>query len=124
MRDSSKTIFIFNILENFSRTLGERIQRFFMEKNTERWVDNLQDFSNAINNTVNRTTGMRPNDINSNNWHEVYDKIYNSKPYSLSICKYNVGDQVRIPIELPKGKETLFFPGWLQLCFPPFPTGH
>lgn len=77
-----------------------------MENNTTRWVDNLQGFSDAINNTVNRSTGMRPNDINSENWHEIYDKLYNSKPYSVPICKFSVGDQVRIPIEIHKSKET------------------
>lgn len=89
-----------------SRTLGERIQRFFMENNTERWVDDLQNFSKAINNSPNRTTGAKPNEVNSENWHEIYDKLYNGKPYSVGICKFNVGDQVRIPIEIPKSKET------------------
>jgi len=94
------------LVERFNRTLGQRIQRYFMEKKTTRWVDRLQDFSEAINNSVNRTLGVTPNSINLTNWHQTFDKLYKSKTYKNIICKFSVGDKVRVPIEIPKEKAT------------------
>jgi len=94
------------LVERFNRTLGQRIQRYFMEKNTTRWVDRLQDFSKAINDTVNRTLGVTPNSINLTNWHQTFNKLYKSKSYKKIICKFSVGDKVRVPIEIAKEKQT------------------
>ena len=78
-----------------------------MENNTTRWIDKLQDFSTALNNVKNRATGMKPDSINSENWHAIYDKLYKDTGENYkTICKFSVGDQVRIPIEVPNAKRT------------------
>ena len=51
------------MVERFNRTLKERIERYFTENKTKCWVDILQLFSNNINNSVNRSIGVRPIDV-------------------------------------------------------------
>ena len=46
-----------SMAERFIQTLKSRIERFFTENKTNRWLDILQQISDALNNSVHNTTG-------------------------------------------------------------------
>ena len=86
-----------SIVERFIRTLKSRIERYFTENNTFKWIDILPKLSEAINNTVNRSIGMAPNEVNFENRKKVFRMLYGSRTPPID-CKYAVGDIVRIPL--------------------------
>jgi hypothetical protein len=101
-----------SMVERFIRTMKGRIERYFTENNTERWVDILQDVSAALNKSINRSIGMAPIDVTFKNQKEVFKKLYGSLT-PPSDCKLKVGDIVRIP--LPKTIFTKGYkPGWTK----------
>ena len=86
-----------SMVERFIRTLKGRIERHFTENNTKRWVDVLQQISDGINNTVNRSIGIEPSQVNFENRDEIFKKLYGRTP--PIDCKFSVGDLVRLPLE-------------------------
>jgi hypothetical protein len=86
-----------SMVERFIRTLKGRIERHFTENNTKRWVDVLQQISDGINNTVNRSIGIEPSQVNFENRDEIFKKLYGGTP--PIDCKFSVGDLVRLPLE-------------------------
>ena len=85
-----------SMAERFIRTLKTRIERFFTESSNFRWVDILQDLSEAINNSVNRSIGMAPNDVTDQNREEVFEKLYGQRNLP-PVCRFSKGDKVRLP---------------------------
>ncbi|KAL3113789.1 hypothetical protein niasHT_013848 [Heterodera trifolii] len=59
------------VAERAIRTLKTRLYKYFSAKNTSAWVDVLPKFLAAINNSVCRATGLRPNDITDANAREA-----------------------------------------------------
>ena len=86
-----------SMAERFIRTLKTRLARHFTENNTKRWVDVLQKLSEAINNSINRSIGVPPNSVNDKNRNKIFEKLYGPKQLP-PICRFFVGDQVRIPM--------------------------
>ena len=95
-----------SMVEMFIRTLKTRLERYFTENNTRRWIDVLPKISDAINNTVNRSIGIEPNRVTFENRKKIFKKLYGSKS-PPAVCKYSVGDKVRIPL-----KKTIFDKGY------------
>ena len=58
----------------------------------------MPKLSNAINSTTNRSTGYAPNDVNDSNRLEILRKLY-KREEPIPICRFKVGDKVRIPVE-------------------------
>ena len=85
-----------SMAERFIRTLKTRIERFFSESGKFRWVDILQDLSEAINNSENRSIGMAPNDVTDKNREIVFAKLYGQRKLP-PICRFSKGDKVRLP---------------------------
>ena len=99
-----------SMVERFNRTIKERIERYFTENKTRRWVDILQEISRDINETVNREIGMAPNDVTFENREDVFKKLYDSWTPPV-LCKFQVGDIVRIP-ENKKEFDKGYKPNW------------
>ena len=97
-----------SIVERWNRTFKTRIQRYFSEKKSFKWISVLQQFTKNINNSVNRTIGMAPAEVNFANTDSIRKKLYpllkNPKP-----CRYRQGDVVRIVID-----KALFQKGYEQ----------
>ena len=85
------------IAERFIRTLKGRIERHFTENRTYKWIDVLQQLSEDINNTENRSIGMTPNEVTFENRSEVFKRLYGEDGAEVK-CKFNIGDRVRIPV--------------------------
>lgn len=93
------------IVERMNRTIKDRLHRYFAENNTLRWVDVIQDIVKSINNSVNRSTGMKPSDVTYKNAESLrrimYEDIFKSKK-----PKFQLGDSVRFA-----NKKMLFVKG-------------
>ena len=85
-----------SMVERFNRTLKERIERYFTENKTNKWVDILQDFSQNINNSVNRSIGMPPIKVTLDNADVIRDKLYSNKGKKVKCERIIIGDRVRI----------------------------
>lgn len=84
-----------SMVERFNRTLKERIERYFTENKTNKWIDILQDFSTNINNSVNRSIGMPPAKVNLENSDSIWKKLYPNKGKQIKCDRIMVGDRAR-----------------------------
>ena len=87
-----------SIVERFIRTLKSRIERFFTENNTVKWIEVLPKISEALNNSYQRSIGMTPNEVNFENRSEVFNRLYGAMG-PPTLCKFKIGDHVRIPLD-------------------------
>ena len=111
LRDPHKA----SLAERFIKTLKSRIERHFTENNTTKWIDVLQPLSDAINNTVNRTIGVSPNEVTFENRRQIFKRLYGSRTPPVE-CKFDLDDIVRIPMKkniFSKG----YAPNWSEELF-------
>ena len=84
------------------------MERYFTATKSTNWVKVLQNFTNNINNTINRTIEFAPADVDYSNVEEIrkrlYPKMKNPKP-----CRFKVNDIVRIALD-----KNLFQKGYEQ----------
>ncbi|KAL3071718.1 hypothetical protein niasHS_016393 [Heterodera schachtii] len=86
------------VAERAIRTLKTRLYKYFSAKNTSAWVDVLPKFLSAINNSVCRATGLRPNEISDVNAREVWKRVYGEGLVpAVERPKIKAGETVRIP---------------------------
>jgi len=99
--------------EKFIGTFFQKIQRYMTEKQTNSFVNKLQDFVKSYNGTVHTSTGFAPNKINERNTHEAWTNMYGKyiekmkKPRKPP--KFKEGDLVRISkskLTFEKGKNS------------------
>ena len=83
--------------ERAIRTIKTRLYKYFSEKNTQTWYDIIDKLVNAINNSICRTTKMRPNDVNEGNAQELWDSLY-KEDNQKEIPKFKIGDHVRLAV--------------------------
>ena len=85
------------MVERLNRTLKEKIWRYFTHHNTHRYIDVLQDFVNAYNNSRHRIIGMAPAKVTKKDekrlWQKQFGHLEDSEEQTT---KFNVGDQVRV----------------------------
>ena len=93
------------IVERFNRTLKSRMFKYFTAKGTRKYINVLQDFVKAYNDSYHRSIRMRPNDVNFDNEKQVFANLFGDKSYYQlrkphSGTKLTPGDKVRIPYEI------------------------
>ena len=81
------------------------------ENNTKRWLDVYQQISDNLNRRKHSRLGVAPIKITLENFHEYHHKKYPNADKKNLICKFGVGDRVRIPIHIanPKAKRKATF---------------
>lgn len=87
------------IVERFNKTLKTKMWKYFTEKNTRRWVDNLQDWLRWYNTRVHSTLGMSPWEASKKKNFEKVNERINPEPDDEGgdrKPKYELGDWVRI----------------------------
>ena len=82
--------------ERSIRTLKTRLYKYFAANSTTRWIDVIAKLTSAINNSVNRTTGVTPNSIDAHNFYPHWQRLYSSERVG-TLSYYKLGDYVRIP---------------------------
>jgi hypothetical protein len=88
------------IAERFIRTLKTHIWKYFKHFNTWRYIDVLQDFIVAYNNSVNRTIGVAPSNVTLNKTFSIWKRAFNPLNQRLRSQvkrpKFKINDIVRI----------------------------
>ena len=87
------------VAERVIKTVKSKIFRFMTYKNSQRYVDDIQDFARSYNETKHKSTMQRPIDVNQNNEEEVRIASYLSQPKTMrkkQAFKFKLGDKVRI----------------------------
>ncbi|KAL3093283.1 hypothetical protein niasHS_005178 [Heterodera schachtii] len=87
------------VVERANRTLKERLYKYFSEKNTKRWIDALDSIVRNLNSSANRTTGLKPVDVNFKNAAALRNRLYKQGELSSKTPKFKAGDIVRISKE-------------------------
>lgn len=87
-----------NYIERFIRTLRLRLGRYFIQKETHRWIDNIQNFTAAYNASYHRSIKRAPKTVDHQNEADVWLTQYGT-PRPLpdqKDFKFQVGTYVRI----------------------------
>ena len=84
-----------SVAERMIQTLKNRLEKYFWNKRTKRYVDVLGQVIENYNNTPHRSIGMAPNKVNRNNRDQVFKKMYKKSSITIE-PRLEVGDQVRI----------------------------
>ena len=85
------------IVEGFTRTLENKMYRYFTAANTFRYVDVVQDLVKSYNNTYHRSIDMKPVIVTESNSKQVRMRLFpsiNKRVKQKTVCK--VGDYLRI----------------------------
>ena len=64
------------VVERFNRTLKTKIWTYFTAKQTNLYIDKLEDFVKSYNHSVHRMIGMRPADVKEKDQDRIWAKLY------------------------------------------------
>ena len=94
------------VAERMIQTMKGRLEKYFWQNKTKRYIDVLQQIIDNYNRTPHRSIGMAPITVNFNNRKAVFEKLYPNR-YDKLPPRLNVGDKVRIAKE-----KTIFEKGY------------
>ena len=93
-------------VERVQRTIQDRLYKFFYEKQTYNFIDNIDELVASYNHTMHSSIRMAPAEINDKNYHQVYEKIYlpilNKNASIRPEHSFRIGDLVRISLSKDK----------------------
>ena len=94
----TKTKWKASLVERVNRTIKTRLQKYFYNHKTKKWIDVYEDVVNNYNNTPHSAIGIAPNQVSEKNRDAVYKRLY---PDNLlrTVCKLKQGDKVRYLLE-------------------------
>jgi transposase InsO family protein len=84
------------VVERANKTIKLRLYRYFHKNKTHRWVDAIDKIINGINNSVNRTIGVKPNDVTYKNAQELRERVFGDAFESRRGPRFEEGDLVRM----------------------------
>ena len=103
------------VVERFNRTLKTRIWTYFTAKQTNKYIDNLNDFVQSYNNSYHRSIGMKPVDVRKSDQDRIWNRLYGNN-ISAQSRKVAIGQKVRI--SKVKGVfEKGYVPNWSEEHF-------
>lgn len=86
-----------SMVERANRTLKRQIYMYMTQNNTDKYVDVLQNLVDSYNNSIHRSIGMTPNQVNKNN---VVFALYHNQnkivPRVSKVPHLKVGDTVKL----------------------------
>ena len=85
-----------SIVERFNRTIKTRMYRSFSARGTYKWIDVVQDLVDGYNNSVHRSIGITPNEVNKGNEAKVRKKLFPKVKRTKKKAKFKIGQSVRI----------------------------
>lgn len=104
-----------SIVERLNRTIKLKMYRQFTSEGSYRWLEMLPKILKQYNNTVHRSTGMKPKDVKSKHVKTLLSRLDKKDPIKRE-KKLQVNDRVRIN----KFKKTFakgYLPNWTNEVF-------
>ena len=86
------------VAERAIRTIKTRLQKYFTEKNTKKWIDVLDDFVDNYNHTPHRSIKMAPQAVSHENRDQVFNTLYPNIDVKVK-PRLKIGDKCRILLE-------------------------
>jgi transposase InsO family protein len=88
------------LAERFNRTLKSKIYRYFTHTGTQRWIEVLPDFLESYNNSVHRSIGMIPSNVNRETEMDLWEKQEDEGAQKVTSrnpsFKFRLGQHVRL----------------------------
>ncbi len=84
-----------SVAERMIQTMKGRLEKYFWENKTKKYVDILQNVIDNYNRTPHRSIGMAPIKVNRSNRDQVFKKLYPNQEIAIK-PRLEVGDKVRI----------------------------
>ena len=84
------------VVERFNRTLKTRIWTYFTAQQTYNYIDKLDDFVNAYNNSYHRSIKMKPAEVSKKDEDKIFLTLYGDHLGSSSKTPKLQGSKVRI----------------------------
>jgi len=94
--------------ERVIRTLKMRLEKYFYQHKTKRWLDFLPQLVKNYNSTPHRTIGMAPDQVTFQNSTAIYKRVFGDQHLKVT-PRLSKGDRVRILLE-----KSLFTKGYKQ----------
>lgn len=95
-------------VERFNRTIRDKITKYMKINKTNNWVNVIDKLLKNYNNTIHRSTNMKPSDADENKIHDIEWKETKEKIEEINKI-FEINDHVRIL----KNKK-LFWKGWQE----------
>ena len=107
------------IIEQFHRTIKNRLWRYFYLRGNERYLEVLPELVRGYNAAYHRTIGRSPDSVTMENaqevWHTLYDDEMTTRQRSIPF-KFKVGDRVRIS-KVARVFKKGYLPNWTEEVF-------
>ena len=84
------------LIERYNRTLRTRFAKIFQQQGNNKWITVLPAIVEATRNALNRSTGMKPKDVNFANAPDVSRRLYGGQKMPATTPRYSIGSKVRI----------------------------
>ena len=91
----------FSCIERAHRTIRDKLFKYFVYKNSYRYIDVLTDFVKGYNATVHSSTGMAPANVTDSDVLATWKRLQKKRTRVIK-AKYSVGQHVRISKEKAK----------------------
>ena len=96
----------FSIVERAQRTIRDKVYKYFTYSNTTRYIDVLQKFVDAYNDTVHSATGTAPSRVTDSDVLAIWQKLNKHiRRVRTKSARFRVGQYVRISKEKMKLKK-------------------
>ena len=67
------------VVERFNRTIKTKIWTYLSNRGTVRWLDGIQDLVDAYNNSLHRSIGMAPADVQKKDENRLWVRLFGEK---------------------------------------------
>ena len=104
------------VVERFNRTLKTRMFKYFTYAHTTKYLDVLQQFVDAYNNSYHRTIKTTPSSVDIYNENEIRKSAYPAEIKKSPKWKFDVGDTVRL-CQSRRPFRKGYLPGWTTEIF-------
>lgn len=88
-----------SLAERMIQTLKHRLYKYFTYEKTLNWIGVIDDITRAVNNSINRNTGLKPSAVNFDNAQQLWKEMYGNAFEKKSTPTLKVGDAVRVARE-------------------------
>src|SRR5579871_5581966 len=98
------------VVERLNRTLKTKVKKSFTALQNEKYIDKLDQFVNAYNNSYHRSIGMAPSQVQKKYENKIWVKLY-GHGVAITNSKFNQNDRVRVS-KLKGTFEKGYTPNW------------
>ena len=103
------------IVERFNRTLREKMQRYFTFKDSNRFIEVLDDIVSSYNNSYHRSIKQTPNSVKKEDEGKIYLNLYKYNKQDGPKCEIKIDLKINDKVRISKSKATFekgYTPNW------------